>query len=318
MAKRKVATVFGATGFIGRALVRKLADLDYVVRAAGRDMRRAGQLRPLGDVGQVVPLYAPLDKAADVARAVDGAEIVVNLVGILAERRAGDFDRVHRAGAGVVAEQAYQAGVPHLVHVSAIGADTGAASRYAWSKGAGEAEVRKAYPEATIIRPSIVFGPEDDFFNRFGTMATTLPFLPVIEGDTRFQPVYVGDVAEAILAATRLPEARGQIFELGGPDVMSFRQLMAYILRETHRQRPLVEIPRWVAGLQASVLEKLPGKLLTRDQLLLLRQDNVVHPGMPGLEALGITPAPIRLIVPSYLVRFRPGGRLRAFDPGNS
>lgn len=319
MAKRRVATVFGASGFIGRALVRKLADLGFVVRAAGRDMRRAGQLRPLGDVGQVVPLYAPLDKPADIARAVEGAEIVVNLVGLLAERRAGDFDRVHRAGAGLIADKAYQAGVPHLVHVSAIGADTGAASRYARSKGAGEAEVRKAYPEATILRPSIVFGPEDDFFNRFGTMTTLLPFLPVIEGETRFQPVYVGDVASAIIAATQRPEARGQIYELGGPDVMSFRQILEYILRETHRHRTLVEIPRWAAGLQASILEMLPGKkLLTRDQLVLLRQDNVVHSGMKGLEELGITPTPMRLIVPAYLVRFRPGGRLRAFDPGYS
>lgn len=312
MASRKIATVFGASGFIGRYVVKHLADRGYVVRAAMRDTEAGAFLRPLGDVGQIVPLYAPLNNEAAVRRAVEGADFVVNLVGILAERRRGDFERVHHLGAGTVARQAASAGVRVLVHISAIGADALSPSLYARSKAQGEAAVRAAFPAATILRPSVVFGPEDRFFNRFGAMAAQFPMLPVIEGDTKFQPVYVGDVAAAVMAALDRPEAAGQTYELGGPDVESFRDLLAYINEETGRHRTLVALPRWCARLQAGVLERLPGRLLTTDQLVLLQHDNVVAKDARTLEALGIAPTPIRLVVPDYLRRYRQGGRRRS------
>lgn len=309
MASRKIATVFGASGFIGRYVVKRLADQGYMVRAAMRDTEAGAFLRPLGGVGQIVPLYAPLDNEAAVRRSVESADVVINLVGILAERRRGDFERVQHAGAGMIARLAAAGGVARLIQISAIGADPTSASQYARSKGAGEIAVRAAFPTATILRPSIVFGPEDQFFNRFGAMAAISPALPVIEGETRFQPVYVGDVAQAVMAALAQPDTMGQTYELGGPDIETFRALMAYILHETSRHRALIALPRWLAGLQASVLEHLPGKLLTRDQLLLLRRDNVVSPGALTLASLGITPTPIRLIVPDYLRRYRVGGK---------
>lgn len=312
MASRKIAAVFGASGFIGRYVVKQLADHGYVVRAAMRDTEAGSFLRPLGDVGQIVPLYAPLDNEAAVGRAVEGADCAVNLVGILAERRAGDFDRVHHQGAATIARRAAAAGVHALVHVSAIGADPESPSRYASSKAKGEAAVRAAFPAATILRPSIVFGPEDGFFNRFGAMALRAPLLPLIEGETKFQPVYVGDVAAAVMAAIERPDAAGRTYELGGPSVESFRELLDYINRETGHHRPLVPVPRGLAWAQALVLERLPGKLLTTDQLLLLRRDNVVAQDALTLEALGITPTPIRLIVPGYLRRYRKGGARRS------
>ncbi len=308
MASRKVATVFGASGFIGRHVVKRLAAAGWVVRAAMRDTEAGAFLRPLGDVGQIVPLYAPLDNEAALRRAIAGATCVINLVGILAERRRGDFDRVQHQGAARIATLAAEAGVRALVHVSAIGADPKAASQYARSKGLGEAAVRAAFPAATILRPSIVFGPEDGFFNRFGAMAAQLPFLPVIEGETKFQPVYVGDVADAVMAAIDRPELAGATYELGGPEVRSFRDLLAYINAETGHHRALVGVPRWAAWLQASVLQRLPGRLLTTDQLLLLRRDNVVARNARTLADLGIVATPIDLVVPSYMRRYRHGG----------
>lgn len=309
MASRKIATVFGASGFIGRYVVKRLAERGYIVRAAMRDTEAGAFLRPLGDVGQIVPLYAPLDNEAAVKRAVEGADCVVNLVGILAERRQGDFERVHHLGAETIAKRAASTGVRIMVHVSAIGADPTSRSLYARSKAQGESAVRAAFPAATILRPSIVFGPEDGFFNRFGAMAAQFPFLPVIEGATKFQPVYVGDVAAAIIAAIDRPDAAGKTFELGGPEIETFRDLLDYINRETGRHRALIVVPSGLARLQAAVLERLPGKLLTRDQLLLLRSDNVVAKDARTLQDLGVTPTPIRLIVPDYLQRYRQGGR---------
>jgi uncharacterized protein YbjT (DUF2867 family) len=207
MATRSVATVFGGSGFIGRYVVKRLAHKGFVVRVAVRDTERALFLKPMGAVGQVVPLYASLTNEATVHRAVDGADLVVNTVGILAEQRSGEFQRIHAEGAGLVAKLSAGAGVTRLVHISAIGADAGAASHYAASKGVGEALVREAFPGATILRPSLVFGPEDNLFNRFAGMARLLPFMPVICGDTQFQPVYVGDVADAVMAALIRSEA---------------------------------------------------------------------------------------------------------------
>lgn len=311
MEQESVAVVFGGSGFLGRYVVSRLAQRGLRVRVAGRDPERASFLKTAGTVGQIVPLYAPLTAPAAVARAVEDAAVAINLVGILAERRKGDFLRLHAEGAGTVAQKAAKAGVKRLIHVSAIGADPASPSLYARSKAAGEAAVSAAFPAATILRPSIVFGPEDQFFNRFASMAVMLPFLPVIAGETRFQPVYVGDVADAAIAAINREEAAGKIFELGGPRVLTFREILAWINDLTERHRRLISIPMALARLEASVLERLPGKLITRDQLLLLARDNVVAPEALGLTALGVTATPAELIVPAYLARFRPGGGKR-------
>ena len=306
---RNVATVFGGSGFIGRHVVQRLARQGYVVRAAVRDTEAAMLLKPMRAVGQIVLLRAPVTSPDAVARAVEGAEVVVNLAGILAESRPGDFDRVMGEGAGCVARAAAAAGATGLVALSAIGADAASPSAYGRAKAAGEAAVLAAFPAATILRPSVVFGPEDKFFNRFGAMARMLPFMPVIAGATRLQPVYVGDVADAVMAALARPEAAGRIFELGGPQAFTFRDLLAWILQTTGRHRPLVAVPARLARLKARLLERLPGKLLTRDQLLMLTSDNVVGADAAGLAELGIVPTPMDMVVPAYLCRFRPGGR---------
>ncbi len=308
MVQEKVAAVFGGSGFLGRYVVKRLAAAGYVTRVVGRNPVGAGNLRPMGRVGQIVPLYASLAHDATIARAVEGAELVVNLIGILAEPRRGDFTRIQAEGAGRIATAAAAAGAARMVQVSAIGADRASPSVYARTKAEGEAAVQAAMPQATILRPSLVFGAEDQFFNRFAALAQYLPFMPVISGDTKMQPVYVGDVADAVLLGLTEPGTAGKTYELGGPKVWTFRDILAFILRQTHRQRRLVEIPMGLARLQASVAEKLPTKPFTRDQLLLLTRDNVVAPGMPGLPELGIAPTPVELVVPEYLTRFRPGG----------
>ena len=315
MATRSVATVFGGNGFIGRYLVKRLAAQGHVVRVAGRNTERAKDLMTAGRVGQVVPLYVSLGNEATIRRAVEGADVVVNLVGILSESRAGDFGRVQGEGPGRIAAAAAAAGVKRLVQVSAIGAASGSESQYARSKAQGEQAVLAAFPGATILRPSIVFGAEDKFFNRFGAMAMTLPIMPVIQGQTRFQPVYVGDVADAIAAALTDAEAPGRTFELGGPRVYSFRELLAYILHETRRHRLLWNVPMGLARLQARLGELVPGKPFTRDQLVMLGSDNVASPSMPGLTSLGIVPTPLELVVPEYLDRYREGGGKREEVP---
>ena len=308
MARRDVATVFGGSGFLGRYVVKRLAAAGYVTRIAVRDPEGAMFLRPMGRVGQIVPLHCNLGNEATVQRAVEGAELVVNLVGILAERRPGDFTRLQADGAGRIARLAAAAGVARLAHVSAIGADPASPSRYGASKAAGEAAVRAAFPAAAIMRPSLVFGAEDQFFNRFAAMAQVLPFMPVIAGDTRMQPVHVGDVADAVMAGLVQEASAGNTYELGGPRVWTFREILAWILAETRRRRPLVEIPMGLARFQASIAERLPTKPFTRDQLLMLSKDNVVSPGALGLAALGIEATPVEAVVPTYLARYRPGG----------
>jgi len=315
MATRNVATVFGGSGFIGRYIVKRLAQRGFVVRVAVRDPEAARFLMTAGAVGQVVPLFASVENAPTVRRAVEDASIVVNLVGILAETRRGEFERVHAEGAGLIAQLSATAGVARLLHVSAIGADPSSPSHYASSKAAGEQAVRTGFPAAVILRPSIVFGPEDRFFNRFGTLAQLAPVMPVICGNTRMQPVYVGDVADAAMAALGRPDAAGALYELGGPRVWTFRELLAYVVQQTGRHRRLVTMPMPLARLQASLMEWLPGKPLTRDQLLMLSRDNVVAPGVPGLADLGLVPTPVELVVPLYLQRFRPGGGRRRIVP---
>lgn len=308
MATRSIATVFGGSGFIGRYFVKRLAKEEYIVRVVGRDPESSMLLRPMGRVGQIVPLYGSITNEPEVQRAVEGADIVVNLVGILAERRRGDFARLQAEGAGRVARLSAATGVQRMVQISAIGADPASPSMYARTKAEGEAAVQAAMPSATILRPSLVFGAEDKFFNRFAGLAQLLPFMPVICGDTRMQPVYVGDVADAVMAAVTRTDVAGQMYELGGPRVWTFREILMWILRETRRKRPMVEIPLGIARFQASIAERLPTKPFTRDQLLLLQKDNVVAGGMKGLAELGIPATPVELIVPDYLARYRPGG----------
>jgi uncharacterized protein YbjT (DUF2867 family) len=315
MATRRVATVFGGSGFIGRYVVKRLAQQGFIVRVAVRDPEGALFLKLMGAVGQIVPLFASVMNEGTVHRAVVESEVVVNLVGALTESRAASFQAVHTEGAERIARLAAANGVSRLVHISAIGADANSPSRYGSSKGRAEQAVTAAFPEATILRPSLVFGIEDNFFNRFAEIARLAPFMPVISGDTRMQPVFVGDVADAVMAVLASPSAARKIFELGGPRVWTFREILGYILKQTRRHKKLLDIPMGIARFQASILQHLPGKLLTQDQLLMLSQDNVVGPDALGLTDLGITPTPVELIVPGYLSRYQPGGGRRPTIP---
>lgn len=315
MIERRLAVVFGGTGFIGRHLVPRLLREGYEVRVATRNPEAVRPLSTQGRLAQVVPWVVDLRSDAAIARVVEGAGLVVNLIGILSEKRSGDFQRLQGELPGRIGRAARAAGVERFVQISAIGADPNSGSAYARSKAAGEAALRAAFPEAVILRPSIVFGPEDQFFNRFAAMAQFLPVMPVPCGGTRFQPVYVGDVADAILAAQRA-DAVGRTFELGGPRVATFRELMGYVLEVTGRPKRLVPVPDMLLRLQARLGELLPNPPLTRDQLILLRQDNVVAPGAEGFAALGIQPKAMEAIVPGYLARFRPGGGRRNPVPG--
>lgn len=302
--------VVGGSGFIGRYVVHLLAARGYRVKVGVRNLQPALFLKTAGQVGQVQLLETNVRMPATLDRLVEGCDGVVNLVGILNSSGAQTFEALHRSGAGAVAEAARKARARSLVQVSAIGADARSASRYARSKAGGEAAVAAAFPKATILRPSIVFGPEDDFFNRFAALARSLPVMPVVCGDTRFQPVYVGDVARAIVASLEAPDRYGgHSYELGGPSVYSFRALLQLILRETRLRRPLLEIPLPVARLQAAIMSLLPRPMLTVDQLILLQRDNVVQAGAPGLDDFDIQPTPVEAIVPGYLIAYRPQGQ---------
>lgn len=303
---RKVATVFGGSGFIGRYVVKRLARDGAVIAVVSRHASEARFLQPMGDVGQIARIDAGLADEPALAAALAGAQSVVNATGVLYERGSQTYEAIHHQGPARLARLAAAAGVTRMVHLSAIGADPAAPAAYARSKAAGEAAVRAAFPAATILRPSIVFGPEDDFFNRFGAMARFSPVLPLIGGGhTRFQPVYVGDVADAAVAALDKPEAAGQIYGLGGPRIYTFRELMERLLAEIGRQRRLVPLPYGLASFQAWFLEFLPKPPLTRDQVKLLQRDNVVTPDALTLADLGITPTALDLILPTYLDRFR-------------
>ena len=306
----KIVTVFGGAGFLGRHVVRRLAKRGWRVIIATRRPANAMFLKPLGVVGQIVPMNVDIHDDGSVAAAVRTADHVINLVGILYETRRDSFERVHGEAAGRIARLAKAAGATRLVQVSAIGADKAAAAAYARTKAMGEDAVLAAFPEATVLRPSIVFGPEDNFFNLFAGMAMMSPFLPLIGGGrTRFQPVYVGDVADAAMAALDRPDVLGRTYELGGPQIHSFRALLEMMLTEIHRKRYLMTVPWALAKAQGAVLGALPRPLLTRDQVTLLRSDNVVGETAATLADLGIPPTAIEAILPSYMVRFRPGGR---------
>jgi NADH dehydrogenase len=320
---QQLVTVFGGSGFVGRHVVRALVQRGYRVRVAVRRPDLAGFLQPLGTVGQIHAVQANLRYPDSVAAAVKGADAVVNLVGILQEGGRQSFTGVQANGARAVAQASAAAGISRVVHVSAIGATSDSRSLYARSKAEGEAAVQAAVPGSVVLRPSIMFGPEDGFFNRFASLARMLPVLPLVGGgETKFQPVFVGDVAEAVARAVDGSVVGGRVYELGGPEVKTFRELVAYICEVTDRKPLLVSLPFPLARIQARLLEivhtltlgLLPGPLmLTRDQVTLLESDNVVSAAAVtegrSFEALGIAPVSAEAIVPSYLWRFRKTGQ---------
>ncbi len=315
-----IVTVFGGSGFVGRAVVAALAKRNYRVRVAVRRPNLAGHVQPFGFPGQIVPVQANLRHRGSIERAVADASIVVNLVGILRPSGKQTFEAVHQEGARAVAEAAAAVGAS-LVHMSALGADLASPSAYARTKAEGEVAVREASPRSVIVRPSVVFGPGDSFLNRFAALARMLPVLPLAGADTRFQPVFVGDVAEAIARAVDGSVAPGT-YELGGPEILSLRQIVEYVLKVTGRRRLILPLPPPVARAQASITEVLdlltlgflPEEfVLTRDQVVQLERDNIVSAEARGsgrtLEGLGIRPTALEAVAPSYLVRFRKTGQ---------
>jgi NADH dehydrogenase len=311
----KIATVFGGTGFVGRYIIRDLAKAGYRVKVATRVPERAYFLRPYGHVGQIVPFACNYRDPLSIASVVRGSDVVINCVGILYEKHRGDFQRVHANLPGLIAQACSSVGVKRLVHISALGVDQGL-SRYAKTKREGEAALRKSFPTATILRPSVIFGPEDNFFNMFAAMAQFLPALPLIGGGkTRFQPVYVEDVAAAAVTAALQPgigenTPQGKIYELGGPERFTLRDLYMLVFAQTGHSRTLISLPFGIAKILAAFLQLIPPHpLLTPDQVVSLKTDNVISSHALGLEDLGIRPTGLEQIVPSYMERFRSGGR---------
>jgi uncharacterized protein YbjT (DUF2867 family) len=312
-----LVVVFGGSGFVGKQVVRALAKAGKRVRVAMRRPHLGHELRVMGDVGQIQLMQANVRFPESVARALEGADAAVNLVGVLNESGKQNFEALHVEAARTIAEAAAKAGIVRLAHVSAIGADS-KGSRYGRSKYRGERAVLAALPSAVILRPSIVFGPEDTFFNRFADVAKFTPALPLIGGKTRFQPVFVGDVAAAVVAALDRAEARGRSYELGGPNTYSFKQLLQFVTKETARPRPLLDLPfvfAYPLGLLTEWLFKLnpfAAPPLTGDQVIMLGRDNVVAADALKLHDLGIAaPESIEAIVPTYLWRFRPHGQFQ-------
>jgi len=315
----KLVTIYGGSGFIGRYIARRMAKEGWRVRVAVRRPNEAIFVRPYGVVGQVEPVFCNIRDDASVRAVMQGADAVVNCVGVLNEVGKNGFDAVQAEGAGRIARIAAELGIGHLVQLSAIGADAESTSAYARSKAAGEAAVQEAFPAAVILRPSVVFGSEDQFFNRFAAMSRFGPILPVVGAETKFQPVYVDDVAQAAVKAV-LGEAAPGIYELGGPDVHSFRELMQKMLQVVQRRRLIVNIPFFVARIMGGVFDLLQtvtlglftNGLITRDQVRNLARDNVVSPRARGLADLGIAPTPIDAVLPEYLWRYRPSGQYAA------
>jgi uncharacterized protein YbjT (DUF2867 family) len=309
----RLVTIFGAGGFIGRYVAQNLLKAGVRLRCAERDPKRAWFLQPLGTLGQIQLMSADIRDPASVERAVAGADVVINLVGILK----GDFEAFHVTGAANVARAAAETGCSGLVHISSIGADPESPSDYGRSKGLGEQAVRAAFPNATIIRPSIVFGPEDNFISRFAAMGRQLPVLPVMAPNARFQPVYVADLARAIAAAALEPRKYGgQVYELGGPQVFTMAEINAAISRLTGREgQPVAVIPDAVGGMIAKFTGWLPGAPITMDQWRMLQVPNVVSEGAKGFEAFGIRPQPFEAVADIWLTAYRKGGRFGAKSP---
>lgn len=314
MTTAKIATIFGGTGFLGRYIVRDLARAGYIVKIATRFPESAYFLRTHGTVGQIVPFHCVYQDQDSIDRAVQGSDLVINCVGILFERRRNTFRRIHVELAQSIAAASARLGVDRLIHVSALGVDR-AKSRYAKTKLEGERAVLAAFPRATILRPGVIFGPEDRFFNMFAGLARFLPVLPLIGGKTRMQPVYVGDVADAVSAVLKLSPhgldaPQGCVYELGGPEIVTMREIYTRIFGWTGQARCLLPLAFPLATLNAAVLQLIPPRpLLTPDQVASLKTDSVVSEGASGFAALGIQPTAMGMIVPGYLERFRSGGR---------
>lgn len=302
----KLVTIFGGGGFLGRYVAQELLATGTRIRIAERNPANALHIRPLGGLGQVQMVAADVTQPETLARAVDGADAVINLVGILK----GAFYKVHVEGAGNVAKAAAQAGASALVHISAIGADTESRSEYGRTKGQGEEAVRAAFARATILRPSILFGPEDQFINRFAQIIRMAPVVPVIGGKTKFQPAYVVDVAKAVALAALDPDKHGgKTYELGGPQVMNMMQINQWIAHATGRDPTFLTVPDSVSDALASLTGWMPGAPITSDQWKMLQQDNIVTPGARGLPAFGIDPTPLAAVAPGWLVQYRKHGR---------
>ena len=313
----KLVTIYGGSGFVGRYIARRMAMQGWRVRVAVRDPNEALFVKPYGAVGQVEPVFCNVRDDASVAAVMESADAVVNCVGILAEKGKNTFEAVQSAGAARIARIAAEQGVTNLVHISAIGADEESDSDYAKTKAAGEQAVLEAFPKAMILRPSIIFGTEDEFFNRFAGMTRTSPVLPLVGADTKFQPVWVDDVAQAAVMGVT-GKAAG-IYELGGPDVMTFRELMSTMLRIINRRRGVVGLPFWLGNILATVMGVVQAVSLgivkapiTKDQVANLRSDNIVSADAKGFADLGIDPTDLEAVLPDYLWRFRPSGQYDA------
>ena len=305
----RLICIFGGGGFVGRYIAQALLERGARLRIAERSIKNAMHIKPLGNLGQTQFVSADVTRKDSVARAVHGCEAVINLVGVLK----GDFERVHVEGARNVAEGAAAAGCRALLHLSAIGADSESPSRYGRSKGDGEKAVLQAFPDAIILRPSIIFGREDQFINRFAAMISMLPIVPVIGADTKFQPIFVGDVADVAARALSQPELyAGQTFELGGPEILSMGEINRRIAQMTGRKRTFVDVPDVAASLMASVLGPLPGAPITADQFRMLQKDNVVASGAKGLDAFGVSPTPLAAVAPGWMEKYTPHGRFGA------
>ncbi len=326
--KKRTITVFGGSGFVGRHLARRLAADGWIIRVAVRDPEDAAYMKPMGDIGQIVPVATNVLNEESVIRAVEGADCVVNLVGILSQWGTQKFENIHVTGAANIAKAAKAAGASRMVHISAIGADEASNSVYGRTKAAGEAAVREAFPEVVILRPSVIFGPEDGFFNLFAGLSRYTPVLPVFgcpvmpkltwfsdqgalhcdiygDGGTKFQPVFVGDVADAIVASLKSSDAAGMTYELGGPQVYSSKEIMELLLKHIQRKRWLIPIPFFWLTFYAWFLEKWPETILTRDQVRQLMVDNVVGESAKGLADLGVSATGADAILPNYLTRFQ-------------
>ena len=313
----KQVTVFGGSGFVGRAIVRALAQNGYQVRVACRRIELAERIKTAGDVGQITILRTNLRVPASVAAAVSGSQAVINASGIAFQRGRQRYEAVHVAGARAIADAAKAAGVQRLVHISGIGADQrNSTNKYIRSKVDAEDAIIAGFSDATILRPSVVFGPEDAMFNRMAQIAAKAPFVPVVgDGSAKVQPVYVGDVGAAAVAVLARPETARTVFELGGPRVYTYREIAALVLREIDRHKRIVGVPAGLMRVAGFFAEFLPVPPLTHDQVDLLVTDNVARPGAPGLAQLGIAPTAAEAILPMYLDRYRIGGRYNKHAP---
>ena len=310
----RLICIFGGGGFLGRYVAQALLTRGARLRIAERNIKSAMHIKPLGNLGQIQFASADITKTESVAHAVHGCDAVVNLVGVLT----GDFERIHVEGARNVAEAAATGGCKTLLHLSAIGADTASPSRYGRSKGEGEQAVLKAFPDAIILRPSIVFGREDEFINRFAAMIAMLPIVPVIGSETKFQPIFVGDVADVAAQALSQPALyAGQTFELGGPEVISMGDLNRRIASMTGRERTFVDIPDFASKMIATLLGPLPGAPITSDQYKMLQKDNVVAPEAKGLSAFGVAPTPLAAIASGWMEKYTAHGRFGATAKAN-